>query len=407
MEAASRPTEPSRKTRRTFFAARRAASAIKTQIVVGYFRPWANIMKYRARSGRMGYFDFFCGPGVYDDKTESTPVEMVRFVLNDARLRSIMRMLFEDSNPSYVDNLAMTLRGLDGFDLLANPPQFSKGESARRSIEEFFATKAVIPTFMFLDPFGYVGLTRDLIRAILKDWGCEVLFYFNFNRIVGALAHPNPKIRAHMEALFGDRLVREMHQTLSRHPDESERERIVLSGIKAALREVGAEYALAFGFRSDKGRLDHHLVFATKNLDPAQKIMKGIMSGASSIIDDDGVGTFEFNPRVSGAQAALIEGPRQLDRLKQELLATFLGKTLSVAEVYTAYEQLHETPFTFKNYQDALRELAYDDRAVTVAKGHSALSESNMRHRHMDESYDVTFPSKILSFLASDLQTRT
>jgi hypothetical protein len=31
-----------------------------------------------------------------------------------------------------------------------------------------------------LDPFGYVGLTRELMQAILKDWGCEIAFYFNY-----------------------------------------------------------------------------------------------------------------------------------------------------------------------------------------------------------------------------------
>jgi hypothetical protein len=64
-----------------------------------------------------------------------------------------------------------------------------------------------------------------------------------------------------------------------------------------------------------------------------------------------------------------------------------------VIEVYKAYEQATETPFTFKNYQDALRELVYDDRAVTVAKGGSELAESNIRRRHMDEEYEVTFPA--------------
>lgn len=187
--------------------------------------------------------------------------------------------------------------------------------------------------------------------------------------------------------------MREMQQTLANHPDETEPARIVLSSAKSALRQIGAGHVLAFGFRTDAGRLYHHLVFATKNLDAAQKIMKAIMSGASSVIDDDGVGSFEFDPRISAGQSALIEELRALDALKRSLLSMFRGQTLRVIQAYRAHEEAAETPFTFKNYQDALRKLAYDDHMVTVSKGGFAVAESHIRRRHMDEEYDVTLPA--------------
>ncbi|HEY2473442.1 MAG TPA: hypothetical protein VGI19_01450 [Candidatus Cybelea sp.] len=105
MDAAARRTKRADKKRRVFFATRRSASVIKTKLVVGYF-------------------DFFCGPGVYEDRTESIPVEIVRFVLKDERLRKIIMMLFEDKNPSYLDNLTETLQALDGFNSLVHAPKF-------------------------------------------------------------------------------------------------------------------------------------------------------------------------------------------------------------------------------------------------------------------------------------------
>jgi three-Cys-motif partner protein len=376
-----------------FFEAQRTASAVKTKIVVDYFRPWANIMKFRTRSGKIGYFDFFCGPGIYADGTESTPVQITRIVLGDERLCKTVRMLFEDKDPAAVESLARALESLDGYDRLEHKPILSKGESARREIEEFFRSKAIIPTLMFLDPFGYVGLTQQLIRAILKDWGCDVLFYLNFNRIIGALSHPNPKIGAHMQALFGADRVREMRDMLGRHPDEAKREQVVVSAVRNALREGGGEYVLTFGFRNKAGKLDHHLVFSTKNLDPAQKIMKGIMSRASSIIDADGVGNFEFDAKLpEGQQPALLGEGRQLEELKGDLLSSFAGRKLRVIEVYEEKEKGCETPFTIKNYQDALRELAYDDKVVRVEKGGFLVTESSVSRRHMHEQYDLTFP---------------
>jgi three-Cys-motif partner protein len=382
----------SRTKRVHFFEEPRTASAVKTKIVVDYFRPWANIMKGRNRSGRIGYFDFFCGPGIYDDGTESTPVQVMRIVLGDPGLCKAMRMLFEDKEREAVESLEAVLASLDGYERLPHKPSFSHGESTRRQIEVIFRSKTIIPTLMFLDPFGYVGLTQELIRAILKDWGCDVLFYLNFNRIVGALRHPNPKIRAHMEALFGAPVVTDMHDALATRPNETERERIVISGVKRALKSVGAEFVLPFGFRTQSGALDHHLVFATKNVDPAQKIMKGIMSRASSVIDADGVGAFEFNPKAPARQSSLLQPVRRLDGLKRDLLSVFSGRKISVGKIYEEYERAHETPFTIKNYQDALRELAYDDKLLKVEKGGFVLAESNVRHRHMHELYDLTFP---------------
>jgi hypothetical protein len=155
---------------------------------------------------------------------------------------------------------------------------------------------------------------------------------------------------------------------------------------------VGGEYVLPFGFRTQSGTLDHHLVFATKNLDPAKKVMKGIMSRASSVIDVDGVGNFEFDPKASERQSSLLRTVRRLDGLKSDLLSAFSGRKIRVGDVYEEYEGTHDTPFTFKNYQDALRELTYDAERLKVEKGGFVLAESNVRHRHMHELYDLTFP---------------
>ncbi len=345
----------------------------------------------KSRYAKIGYFDLYSGPGAYEDGTESTPLQIMRIVLADERLKKIMVTVFEDKNPGAVDSLSKALASLDGIDALAYKPMISRGERVRRDIQQVFAAQAVIPILMFLDPFGYVGLTRDLIRAILKDRGCDVLFYLNFNRITGALRHPNPKITAHMDALFGEQRVSEMSSALAGRLDEPERERVVLSGTQQALKEIGAEYVLPFAFRTANGRLDHHLVFATKNLNPAQKIMKGIMSRASSRVDSDGVGSFEFDPAAVDEQPQLIEGERKLDDLKRDLCRMFEGKKLRVVEVYESHERAAETPFTMTNYQNALRELAYVDRVIVVTKGSLTLPESSIRKKYMSEDYDVQF----------------
>jgi three-Cys-motif partner protein len=376
-------------TRPTFFSAQRNASAIKTKIVVDYFGVWANIMKRATRSGKIAYFDFYSGPGTYDDLTESTPLQIMRTILGDEQLRKITLTIFEDKSPDAVHSLSRGLSALEGIASLAHEPSISEGESMRKQVEEVFKTQAIIPTFMFLDPFGYAGLTRELMQAILKDWGCEIVFYFNFNRINGALR--NPKVRSHMDKLFGRERVGNAQATLNDAPDEATRERIVLGALREALYDIGAKHVLAYGFRKTTGALGHHLVFATKNSSPAQRIMKDIMSRASSVIDADGVGSFEFNPAHDGSVLLIDQDKPPMMQLCDDLLETFRGQALTVTQVYEHHNET--TPFTLKNYQDALRILAYDRRAVTVARGElMPLTRANVSNRHMSDKYTITFP---------------
>jgi integrase len=43
------------------------------------------------------------------------------------------------------------------------------------------------------------GLTRDLIHSLIKDYGCDLIFRFNYNGINAGIA--NRKVGKHMEAL--------------------------------------------------------------------------------------------------------------------------------------------------------------------------------------------------------------
>src|ERR1700730_14994058 len=69
-------------------------------------------------------------------------------------------------------------------------------------IPESFEKKHLVPTFFFIDPWGFKGLSLKLVHSVLKDWGCDCVFFFNFNRINMSLT--NPLVRRHMNELFGE-----------------------------------------------------------------------------------------------------------------------------------------------------------------------------------------------------------
>jgi three-Cys-motif partner protein len=47
----------------------------------------------------------------------------------------------------------------------------------------YFNETKLIPSFSFIDPFGYKGLSLNIIKGVIKDWGCDCVFFFNYNRI--------------------------------------------------------------------------------------------------------------------------------------------------------------------------------------------------------------------------------
>ena len=61
---------------------------------------------------------------------------------------------------------------------------------------------------MFVDPWGYKGLSLRLINSVLKDWACECIFFFNYNRINMGLG--NDAVKEHMDALFGEERAAEL-----------------------------------------------------------------------------------------------------------------------------------------------------------------------------------------------------
>lgn len=221
-----------------------------------------------------------------------------------------------------------------------------------------FSQMRLIPTLFFVDPWGYKGLTLQLINSVLKNWGCDAIIFFNYNRINRGLS--NPAVQAHMNALFTEERAARLRQCLDRLPP-SERELAIVEEIANALTEFGAKYVLPFCFKNDAGnRTSHHLIFATKYF-KGYEIMKGIMAGQSSTVDQ-GVPSFTYNP-ADRRFPFLFELTRPLDQLEGMLLRDFAGRSLSLRALYEAHSV--GKPYLLRNYQDALRKLESEGR-ITV-----------------------------------------
>lgn len=334
-----------------FFKEQQEHSLIKALIVQKYFWAWASVMLGKAQADRICYIDLFAGPGRYQDGAKSTPLLVLEAAIQDKnpKMRNSLVTVFNDKDEGNVQSLQSAISELPGIATLKYQPQVMNNEVGTEIVEHFESIR-MVPTLFFVDPFGYKGLSLRLVNAVLKNWGSDCIFFFNYNRVNMGVG--NDAVLEHMEALFGRTVISILRPKLA-GLSAAERELAVVDGVSQALVAMGGKFVLPFRFRDARGsRTSHYLIFVSKHV-LGYTIMKGIMAGESSS-HIQGVPSFEFSPATE-AQPFLFELARPLDDLSPMLLEHFFGRTLSTKEIF---DQHHVgRPYVMANYKAVLSEL--------------------------------------------------
>jgi three-Cys-motif partner protein len=349
-----------------FFQEQREQSLIKARIVSKYFSAWANVIlgvkkRFPQHDQRMAYIDLFAGPGRYDDQSKSTPILVLETILANADLSSRMVTLFNDKDTENIKSLQTAIAQLPSVEQLKYAPQFFN-EEVGDEIAKMFGGMNLVPTFFFVDPWGYKGLSLNLVSSIIKDWGCDCVFFFNYNRI--NMGVNNDAIKPHIVSIFGEEQLNAVREEYGRTNVPAEREIVVVQALCEALRSNGSRFVLPFRFKNDDGnRTSHHLIFISKNF-RGYDIMKEIMAKESSD-SVGGVANFEYNPRDAHyKQGSLFDMlSRPLDDLRGMLLADYAWQTVDFAQLYESHSV--NKPYIKKNYKDVLREL-FDEGLITA-----------------------------------------
>ncbi|GCA75487.1 hypothetical protein MiTe_02321 [Microcystis aeruginosa NIES-2520] len=372
-------------TENSFFNEQKEQSLIKARIVEKYFWAWAKVIISKVKGSssvqKIAYVDLFAGAGRYKDGSKSTPVKVLETAIADPDMRNMLVSIFNDADVENVNSLQQAIDSIPGIENLKYRPQISKYEVGEDIVKTFQSMK-LVPTLLFVDPWGYKGLSLQLVNSVVKDWGCDCIFFFNYNRINMGLN--NDAVKEHINALFGQVRADQLRERLKTLTPQ-ERELTVVEYICEALKEMGRKYVLPFRFRHEMGnRTSHHLIFVSKH-PKGYEIMKEIMAKESSE-QTQGVPSFEYNPATL-QQPLLFELTRPLDQLESMLLDNFSGKTMTMAEIY---DQHHVgKPYIKKNYKTALSNLESQGK-VTV---HSPEDKKRRKGTFADD-LKVTFPVK-------------
>ena len=298
--------------------------------------------------GKIAYIDLYAGPGRYRDGAASTPLLVLQKVIENERLREHVATFFNDQDVNNSDSLKREISKLPGIETLFYSPVVSCNEIGKDA-EQYFDQTKIVPSLTFFDPFGYKGLSLRLVNGVIKDWGCDCVFFFNYNRINAGIS--NPAVKAHMDALFGNERADQLRLKVA-GASPARRQAMVLEELTTALSEMGGEFVLPFRFRNDDRRLTHHLIFVSKNF-KGYEVMKEIMSKESSTADQ-GVASFCYSP-ADQSTPLLFELQRPIDDLEDMLRGEFLGQTLSVDRIYR--EHSVGRPYLRRHYRQVLLSL--------------------------------------------------
>ena len=338
--------------KKKFFAERTDQSEVKARIVEKYFNAWANVIMPTASSvgeGKIAYIDLYAGPGRYEDGAASTPLLVLEKAIEHPKMSQMLVAFFNDADKNLSDTLQNEIAALPGIAKLKYKPHVQCGE-VDKDAEEFFTKTNLVPTFTFVDPFGYKGLSLRIVNGVIKNWGCDCVFFFNYNRINAGLG--NAAVKKHIDALFGEERAEAMRTAIvGKTPDM--REAFILEQLAHAIKEMGGHFVLPFIFKNETGnRTSHSLVFVSKHF-KGYEIMKEIMARESSVAEQ-GVPSFTYSP-ADASMPLLFSLNTPLDKLEGMLRRDFAGQTLTMLQIYQKHSI--DRRYIKKNYKAALLNL--------------------------------------------------
>lgn len=359
-----------------FFQNQKINSKIKTEIVTEYFSIWSGILG-RVHAAELCYIDLFCGPGTYDDGTESTPLLILRHVVENKTQELCDRLItvFNDENNSFITGLQRAASQLPKISRLKHTPQFSN-HAVDVALAEYFEKQSIPPSLIFLDPCGYRGLTARLVKALTQNFGCDAIMFFNTSGIYRNIT--NPQENENINDIFGKEIAEGLRAEFPKIRSVHQKEKLLVESFIKTVKAAGVPYVIPFCFkRVDKKATSHHLIFLSRHPLAFEK-MKEVMAKKSSDFSPETVPSYCYSDlEKHSTQASLLpsgDHHNTIQQLKDRLLQAFRGKTATTENIIKHHNSVVqnsiENPYTIKNHKDALCQLEGEKKiSVALAPG--------------------------------------
>ena len=331
----------------------------KHEILKRYLQAWMVILS-QGRFPEILYIDGFAGPGQYEGGEAGSPIIALDTALGfQPPLTAAVHFLFVEERSDRADHLRQQVA------LRALPSNFSAVVEGSITFEMAFTNRyssfvrrgRLIPTFAFIDPFGWTGAPFTLVKQILSHRSCEVFINFMYEEINRFIGHQDQV--ANFNSFFG---TEEWKRCAS--ASEPVRNRC-LHDLYLRQLHTGAAYVRSFEMSNARDVTDYYLFYATNELLGLKKMKEAMWKADES-------GEFRFSDATDPNQLILFERAPHLPALRARIVAEFSGKEVSVGSIEKFV--LVETAFRESHYKRILTALEKEGglKALNAAPGRRA-----------------------------------
>lgn len=334
---------------------------IKHLLLSKYLTTWITILG--SNSPLVCYFDGFAGRGNYNDGNYGSPIlalEAMEQVRSTSHIRGLKyNCFFIESDLDNFNNLDKVIEQERG-----RFPSVNSIKCINADFDSYInelldkydrENKSLAPSFFFIDPFGYTGLSFYTIQRILRNPGAEVFINFMVRDVNRFLSLPNQV--ENMNMLFGGDSWKELASYSGKERQDALRD-LYMNNL---LESGSAKYVWPFRIcEDDRCATLYYLIYATnhfKGLD----VMKGIMYNQSSHFAF--LGPEDHAYQISKSQLKLF------DYNTEDLKVYLLNRYKNISKTYDGIrrETYMETLSIDKHYRAAIKELE-KERIVRVTR---------------------------------------
>lgn len=307
----------------------------KHELLKRYLQAWMVILS-QGRFPEILYIDGFAGPGQYAGGEAGSPIIALDTALGfQPPLTANVHFLFVEERGDRADHLRQQVASR------TLPSNFHVVVEGGITFETAFVNRyssyvrqgRLIPTFAFIDPFGWTGAPFNLVKQILTNRSCEVFVNFMYEEINRFIGHPDQV--ANFDSFFG---TNEWKRCAS--ASEPRARNRCLHDLYLSQLNTGAAYVRSFEMSNARDVTDYYLFYATNELLGLKKMKEAMWKADES-------GEFRFSDATDPNQLVLFEKAPQLPVLRQQIVTQFSRKDVSVETierfvvVQTAFRESH------------------------------------------------------------------
>ncbi len=311
----------------------------KIEILGRYLGAWYGILGNTY--GRVFYIDAFAGPGEYQGGIDGSPIVALDKALNHASLKNREATFwFVEENAERYNHLAELINQR------TIPPNFdvnvwdnSNVEAMQKILNTLAWNNGRTPTFAFIDPYGFKGVSMAQLHQLLKRPSCEIMVTHMVqfsNRF-----KDTPEFETHLDAFYGTRVWREA-------PAQG---RSFLADLFRQQLEKQARFTWSFRVIDRKNQHLYDLVFATNHLTGLARMKEAM---ASKTLE----GPYRMSDRTAW-QSTLFSFWDDITPLKEQLQQAIDNCGECSSHEWCDGGLVH-TDSRVKDIRHALRELALD-----------------------------------------------